>query len=198
MTAICCIIGSVLIGQASPAHTAEAGAGERPAWVERGEWMDPPVRYRVATSELWATPERARDDALEQARDVARQFAAESEAAPRSDWRVPLRVVEDELLQNEYIEKVDRTFGTMYRAHLLLALSPDKRETVLAEWNRSLAEHRLVQLGGGLGFLLVCLSAWLGYLRLDDATRGYYTPWLVALALGIVAGSGALVYSCVL
>jgi transposase len=45
-----------------------------------------------------------------------------------------------------------------------------------------------------MGFVLTCLAAFAGYIRADEATRGYYTNWLRALAAAGVGASGVLIY----
>ena len=54
--------------------------------------------------------------------------------------------------------------------------------------------RRLVTLGGSLGFVLVCLAAVAGYIRADEATKGYYTYWLRAVAAAGVGASGVVIY----
>ncbi len=170
----------------------QAARDSRPDWVERQSWSEPPVRFRVVTGELWATPEEAIEDALDRAVPIVQGLADESDARQPRAWRVPPRLVSDHLVRKEYLEKVDWTYGPMYRAHLLLELSPETRRIVLAEWCQAMAHQRLSQLGAGLAFVLVCLTSLLGYLRVDEATRGYYTPWLLTGAVAVVGSSAAI------
>ena len=53
--------------------------------------------------------------------------------------------------------------------------------------SREVVARRLVTLGGSLGFVLVCLASLAGYIRADEATKGYYTHWLRAIAAAGVA-----------
>jgi hypothetical protein len=55
-------------------------------------------------------------------------------------------------------------------------------------YDRELVRHRLATLGGTLAFVLICLAAISGYIRADEATKGYYTNRLRMLA---AAGVGA-------
>ena len=57
--------------------------------------------------------------------------------------------------------------------------------------------RRLVKLGGSLGFILICLAAISGYIRADEATKGYYTNRLRLLAAAGVGAGGVLVYQMV-
>lgn len=197
MNAFVVTIAAVL-AQASDGAAAEFAA--RPAWVERGDWSEPPVVYRVVTSERWATREEARRDALERAGDVAREFAAQVDSRLGASWQVPLWLVQDRLIREEFTEEVDWSYSSlapMYQSHLLVELSPAKRELMLDQWQHSVTQARVRQLGAGFGFVLVCLMTLLGYLRLDDATRGYYTGWLRTAAFGVVAATAAALYTWV-
>ena len=49
-------------------------------------------------------------------------------------------------------------------------------------YHRELVEHRLASLGGALAFVLIGLAAISGYIRADEATKGYYTRRLQMLA----------------
>ena len=54
--------------------------------------------------------------------------------------------------------------------------------------------RRLAVLGGVLGFVLACLAALAGYIRADEATKGYYTHWLRLVAAAGVGASGVVIY----
>jgi hypothetical protein len=154
-----------------------------------------PLHSEAIVSERWATKEAARADALEKAAARAESFAAEAEPRLRNTWPVPTWFVQDHLLREPiYFEEIDWTYGPLYRGHLLLDLSPEKRELILSHWHAAIVKTRMNQIGAGMGFLLVCIMTLLGYLRLDDATRGYYTRWLATGALAVVGGSAAAIY----
>jgi hypothetical protein len=191
-------IVAIMLSSAHAATTSGQSV-ERPDWVERENWAKPPVRYRVVSSELWAKPEEALADALQQATNVARDFVIRTESGIGSDWGASSRLVQDRLVREEFVEKVDWSYGPelgpVYRAYMLLELSPENRDLLVREWDQSIRQRRLGQIGGGFGFVVVCLLTVLGFLRLDDATRGYYTPWLMTGAGALVAGTGAALYT---
>jgi hypothetical protein len=83
----------------------------------------------------------------------------------------------------------------MHVAYVYLDLSPEKRDLLLGRWREELMRRRVNQIGSGLGFVLVCLVTLVTYLRLDDATRGYYSRWLATGAAAVVAGSAAALYT---
>ncbi len=168
----------------------------RPEWVELSKHSNLPLHCETIQSELWATRDEARSDAFNQAVARAQDFAADVAPRIKNTWQVPAWLVHDHLLREPiYVEEVDWTYGPMYRAHLLLELSPEKRGVLLANWHQFVVRRRMGQIGGGVGFLLVCLATMLAYLRLDDATRGYYSRWLFTGAAAVVASSAAALYT---
>jgi hypothetical protein len=54
-----------------------------------------------------------------------------------------------------------------------------------------------VTLGATLVFILICLAAVSGYIRADEATKGYYTNRLRMLAAAGVGASGVIIYHMV-
>ena len=52
-------------------------------------------------------------------------------------------------------------------------------------------------LGGALAFVLICLAAVSGYIRADEATKGYYTNRLRMLAAAGVGAAGVVIYRMV-
>jgi uncharacterized membrane protein len=72
--------------------------------------------------------------------------------------------------------------------------SAEDRAAIIAAYQRDLVAYRLALLAGIIGFVLTCLAALAGYIRADEATRGYYTNWLRALAAVGIGASGVLIY----
>ena len=188
------IMTALVTGVQAPA--ADDATVARPEWLELAKQNKLPLHADVVASELWATRDEARDDVLEKASVRALEFAADSVPKLRNKWQVPTWLVRDRLLREPiFVEEVDWTYGTMYRAHALLDLSPQKREALLSAWHEVVLRERLAQIGGGLAFVFISLVTLFGYLRLDDATRGYYTRWLFTGAAALVAGSAAVLYT---
>jgi hypothetical protein len=93
-----------------------------------------------------------------------------------------------------HISDVDRDDGPMYVPVLTVDLSPERRAELVDTYTRDLVRHRLLTLGGSLGFVLICLAAISGYIRADEATKGYYTNRLRLLAAAGVGAAGVIVY----
>jgi hypothetical protein len=197
MTRFCiALVAIAAFAGAMPA--ADDRSPNPPAWIELARESNLPLHTEAIESELWATPDEARMNALEDAAARTARFAAEAAPQLRRQWSVPTWFVQDFMLKEPiYVEEIDWHYGPMYKAHALLDLTPEKRELVLSYWNSTLMQKRIGQIGCGLGFLLVCVATLLGYLRLDDVTRGYYSRWLATGALAVVIASAAALYQWV-
>jgi hypothetical protein len=191
-----CIALVTVLTQVGTTFVPDTDSNNPPAWIEQARQSTLPLYCDAVKSELWATRDEAKIDVFERAAVRARDFAAEVAPPIKRSWETPTWMVQDYLLREPvFIEEVEWTYGPMYRAHLLLDLSPEKRDVLLKKWHEAVVRERLGHIGVGLVFVLICLATLLGYLRLDDATRGYYSRWLFSGALAIVAGSAAAIYT---
>jgi hypothetical protein len=82
-------------------------------------------------------------------------------------------------------------------ATLKVGLTNERFEDLLQEQARekqalreALARERMVGVGKSLGVLVAFLAAITGYLRLEEATKGYYTTWLRIAAVSFVSAVG--------
>jgi hypothetical protein len=76
---------------------------------------------------------------------------------------------------------------TLYRAGQQVDFSPQRKARIIETYRRDLATQRMQRMGGGLALALGLLAVMSGYIRADEATRGYYTN---RLRLAAVAGLG--------
>ena len=91
-------------------------------------------------------------------------------------------------------EVIEVSVGPMHQMHALLEFDPAFRQEVNARWGNIVATSRLLQTGLGAAAVLGLLGVAFGYLRLDTATRGYYTrrlrfATLVAILTLVAAGT---------
>jgi hypothetical protein len=114
---------------------------------------------------------------------------------PRS-WNPPAHLVNSLVLDTQF-KPEDKPYGTMYVANLQYDASPDRRAKLVEVYNRQLVGKRLFTLGGSLSFILICLAAVSGYIRADEATRGYYTNRLRLLAAAGVGAAGVIIYQMI-
>ncbi len=145
--------------------------------------------------QISATPERA----LEQARkDLKHDISAWLDPDVPRSWAIPERLLNSIVLNTE-LETVPRKDdnGPMYITHLKLDKSPESRARMIGVYNHEVVGRRLVNLGGSLAFVLMCLAGVSGYIRADEATKGYYTNRLRMLAAAGVGAGGVLIYQMV-
>lgn len=145
---------------------------------------------RTISGRLSATPERARDDArLMLARAVADWIEPE---VPRA-WKAPARLI-DTMVLDVQIRTVEKDLGTLYEASMRANFSPARRTEIIETYHRELVARRLAVLAGILAFVLACLAALAGYIRADEATKGYYTTRLRLAAAAGVGAAGVVIY----
>lgn len=110
-----------------------------------------------------------------------------------ADWQPPTAVV-DRIVQWGPVEEIPRDYGTVYVQEVRLDTSDTARHRLVEAFEREEAGHRLVRLGGLLAFVLACLAVLNGYIRADEATRGYYTNQLRLAAAAGVGATGYVLY----
>ena len=140
-----------------------------------------------------ATPERADDAAHVKLREVITAWL--DPEVPQS-WSLPERELNNLVLEKNR-ETVEKEYGPMYITHLKLDTTPVHRENLIKLYNRELVGHRLINLGGGLTFILMCLAAVSGYnphARRRRTQAGYYTNRLRTLVAVAVGAGGVLIY----
>jgi hypothetical protein len=153
-----------------------------------------PENTRVIQGLISATENRAREEARKELdRNVTEWLEALN--VPRS-WQPPASQIDAMILETK-VKPVVKDYGTLYEAELRVDVSPDRRASLVAAYHRQLVQGRLVVLGGTLAFLLTCLAAITGYIRADEATKGYYTNRLRLLAATGVGAAGVVIYQMV-
>ncbi len=143
--------------------------------------------------QISATPERAEADARVKLGETITAWLEPE--VPRS-WSLPAGEL-DKIVLGLSHEPVQKDYGTLYITHLKLDTTPAHRARLVAMYNHELVSRRLVNLGSTLAFILICLAAVSGYIRADEATKGYYTNRLRLLAAAGVGAGGVLIYQMV-
>lgn len=149
-----------------------------------------PVPTRTISGQLSATEERARADAR---RQFVEEIAVWLEPEVDRSWKPAERQIDSMILETKVIPVV-KPYGTLHVAELKVDTSPERRAQLVKTYERQVVQKRLVTLGGALGFVLICLGVVSGYIRADEATKGYYTNRLRLLAAGGVGAAGVIIY----
>jgi hypothetical protein len=151
---------------------------------------------RIVEGLISATKERAEREARS---ELEKQLAEwlEPLGVPRS-WKPSPRQVEALILGTTVqSEEKPAPLGTMYTAKLRVDASPARMADLAQTYRRQVVNRRMAALGGALAFVLVCLGVVSGYIRADEATRGYYTNRLRMLAAAGVGAAGVAIYHMV-
>ena len=141
-----------------------------------------------------ATKERAVADARRQLRDDLASWL--DPEVPRS-WTPPSQVLDAMIIAEPQLKPIDKPYGEVFVATLSVDATSQRRTALIELYNRQLIERRLATLGATLTFVLICLAAVSGYIRADEATKGYYTNRLRMLAAAGVGASGVIIYHMV-
>lgn len=145
---------------------------------------------RSVLGRLSATEDRACDDARKQLEHVVSEWLVPE--VP-SSWQPPKSMLNAATLAID-VKPVEKELGTLYEATIQADLSPERRVQFIETYHRQLVSHRLTVLGGVLAFVLACLAALAGYIKADEATKGYYTNRLRVVSAAGVGAAGVLIY----
>jgi hypothetical protein len=145
------------------------------------------------TGLISATEERAKAEAHRKLQAKVANWL--DPQVPRS-WMPPARLLDAMVLQTR-IKPVVKDYGTLYEAELTIDVSPQRRLQLIEVYNRDLVQRRLIGMGGTLAFILICLGALSGYIRTDEATKGYYTNRLRMVAAAAIGAAGVVIYQLV-
>jgi hypothetical protein len=195
----------------SRARKAPAGKPVLPSWFPKTEAEEEARAkpdadgWRVLLGQIAADEDRARKDLRKLVENEVTTWIA-GDVPP--SWKVPDAVIDDmlrdDVLRRPFVQELvkDLTsspaakpedpavdgFYTLYRAGQRINFSADRRAEIVGMYRRDLAATRMQRLGGGLALALVGLAVLSGYIKADEATKGYYTN---RLRLAAAAGLGA-------
>lgn len=176
-----------------PPHEAKAKKHHEPKAKkarEPRERVDAAPKIRTIAGLVSATEERARADARRALEaEVSGWLAPE---VPPS-WRPDPRGVESMIVDTR-ITPTEKPYGTVYTAEIDANFSDALRAEFVHSYDHVVVRDRLLKLGGLLAFLLICLAAVTGFIRADEATKGYHTKSLRLLAAAGVGAAGVLIY----
>jgi len=177
--------------ESAPSTSADPSSAEQaPGWYTHRDDESTQGDLRTVVGRVMATPERATNDAKEHLRRSLQEWLAAS-GVPRS-WTPPSGWA-DRLVLETHVDSQTRSYGTVHMAALRVDYSPQRRAQFVNEYERQLVGRRLGLLAGAFAFLLTCLAGVAGYIRADEATKGYYTNRLrLASAVGVGAAGMAI------
>jgi hypothetical protein len=190
--ALLCVSAFPVSGSDSPAPEHSADAEAAPTWFihrEEGTAQNGPLRTVVGR--LKADPDRAKKDAREELGRAVQTWLMDA-GIPRS-WTAS-RARFERLVVDSHVEKDERPYGTLYLGAVRADFSPERRDQFMQEYEHDLVGGRLAVLTGVLAFVLISLAGLAGYIRADEATKGYYTNRLRLAAAAGVGAAGVAIY----
>jgi hypothetical protein len=98
------------------------------------------------------------------------------------------------MIRGTETEKVDRGYAIMNRQILRADFSPEMQAKLIQARDREIGGQRIAALGAILACLLIVLGTVSGYVRADEATKGYYTNRLRLLAAAGIGAAGFVAY----
>jgi hypothetical protein len=199
------------IGGEPPAVPA---AKPRPGWVDEPQKQVGNVLRHVVSAGPYATPEEcyAKTDELLKiatydyvshdigglgeiwlgASQDSRQHAM---TTGLSSWTlesmgIDLAYIRREIAKDEYLETAELSVGPMKNLYTLLEFSPDVDRELRARWNDLRRGSRLTMIGLLSGSIIGVIGLVFGLLKVDTATKGYYSK---RLFLGVPAAIIAII-----
>lgn len=171
---------------AEPAEAAEGFPDTEmpvvPAASTRG------VAYVV--SDLKAVPERAEVDAYAKLQQATMGWLVPDVPA---NWRPPVELLRS-LVVDSRSRQFEHEYAPVYQMALKVDLSPKNRQVFQNAYLKDEGLKRMGWLGAVVAFVLAILAILAGYIRTDEATKGYYTARLRMLAAAGVGAAGVVLY----
>lgn len=148
---------------------------------------------QVISSDLMANEDRALANLRQQIDAAVADWLAEA-GIPRT-WQAPRPLVDRLILKRpQVVLAAQRDYGDLYQAEVPVAFQRATKARIVSAYRQDLRSQRLAQLGAVFAFILACLAILAGYIRTDEATRGYYTNHLRFLAAGALGAAGVVLY----
>ena len=173
-----------------PKHVRVKHQPHKPLVTSKPVTIEEEIKPLVVAGRLSATEPRAINDARVQ---LLQKLPGLLDPNVPRDWPVPNRLI-DGMIRETKVVPVERDYGTLYQATMLVDASPRKRAEVASAYRHEQVLKRLVTLGGLLTFVLISLGTLSGYIRADEATKGYYTNRLRLAAAAGVGVAGTVIY----
>jgi hypothetical protein len=168
---------------------------EPPAWVNMAAYSRDGVDCVPVASGPFATRNECRKALGEAMKRAVDEYIDEQLGRPGASEYVvfDLSYIKTRLRHADvYQEPMQASFGPMLQQHALLEFDRDFREEIQRHWDRVKVMTRLAHVSLAAAAILAGLATVFAYLRLDTATKGYYTGRLRISAGAVILGLVAL------
>jgi hypothetical protein len=160
----------------------------RPAWVDDSGKLvgdDYLVTVMVGPHADRALCDQAMTEELRRATDrYIDQLIGSPDAGELVD--LPMADIRRQVVRAEHQEPVQASFGPMVNLYALLQFDKKLQDRIVREHEQALVQRRVGVTAGGMGLVIVVLGTLFGYLKLDTATRGYYSGRLKLAAAAVI------------
>jgi hypothetical protein len=163
---------------------------DRPEWVEAAPVKDGALDRIAVTSGPHYSLGEARRQLEEAVKTAADEYVNHHLGAPKAAQYIRFEVTPTKT----YEERPHFSFGPMYQSHALLQFDESFRRQVEQDWKEAVTLSRLVKTGLSGGAIFILLAVVFGYLKADNATRGFYTRRLRFGAATMILAVAAAVY----
>jgi hypothetical protein len=186
-----CVAASLV--RISVTHAQGRGTPPAPAGKVAGRQ----VSFKEEVQGKWTTPDEARTSAVERARYVIAAYLeseyGEANYTPTANYITDAQILP--LPQDIKPEQVPADeFGRTYKAVVKVEVTKEQVKEMRGQARQQRVVQRQHWLALGLaGFVSLLLVA-VGYLRLEEATKGYYTGLLRLSALAVLALVGFFIW----
>jgi hypothetical protein len=164
-------------------------------WSADKQGRQPPKNWPYRVEGLGSDMDRARDDAIEKAREeiIKRLQICKP---PILAWQPSADFIQHSLVKSAEAGEDLVVSGKEYKRCVLelkkadwdLFHRLDEKEQIALRHHRG--ELRMLTLAKVLAGLMLFLAAAIVYVRVDDWTQGYYTRWLQVAGASLVVGLG--------
>lgn len=182
---------------------AESTAPAPPKWIHapsetvNGRWS------RVLVAGDFVTEDECQAETNkklhEATNEFIRQFAAGS--SPQIDLQDPLAsmglgtsYLRDQIAKGQYFETVERSVGPMKKLYTRMEINPDVQRDLQDRWQTYERQFRFGLVGMWSGGILGIIGLAWGLLRIDTATKGYYTKRLFLGVPAAIIGVSTLLW----
>jgi hypothetical protein len=97
---------------------------------------------------------------------------------------------------HEYLETSTRSFGPMQKLYMQIEFTPAFEKSLLRRWDAFHREKRFAYVGVGAASVLGLLGMVWGLLKMDTATKGYYSTQLFLGVPLAIMGAFAIILLC--
>ena len=168
----------------------------RPAWLEAGPILEGEEYWVAVRGGPYRKLRDCENDLQKEIQLAVADYTNDYLDAPHASKFINYSVKDlrsRKVIQDQFSEQLETSIGLMNQVHARLAFNDQFREELDNRWAEIRSKSRLAQTGLGTGIVLLFLGTLFSYLKLDTATKGYYTGRLQFVAsatiLALVAAS---------